>query len=526
MAEIDLYDLVPNEDEETVLARIVGDLPTAPDGNAYNARPGSVIYGLFQPLVIERARMLSYAREAFQQSFVAYATGEYLDQRAVEAGITRTGAQPALVTLTISGDNGTVIPQGSQFATDGTAAADSVVFATSEEVTIASGSATATAFAIEPGAVGNVGAGTVSVIVLPIEGVTSVTSAADAAGGIDEQDDDLLRAAISERVQSLASVCNAAYYRSFSLTYADVARASVDDLWDGNGTVMLSLSGRLTPYVSESTVAEIQSALDPSIAIIATGAESGWSGGSQATDSLEGQYSRTITDAATSSTLELSSALDLSYLGASDEIRMFVRKDSGSASSISALEVEFQSGESGSNTAAASIDAATLTGLSGISSRAVATFLQSDFTTAGSFDWSDVTDVVVTITTTATCSLTFAGLRAVEVSGGRLEGAIPIGIQVTVVNGRSRSLDVAFTVEYSDGVSASAMSALIEAALVSYLATVTPGATVRITEIANIVHDTRGVVDYSSITIDSSSSNVVLDANEGPVLGTLTITVA
>lgn len=524
MAEIDLYDLIPTESDDVVLDRMIADLPDAPDGNAYNARPGSVIYGLFQPLVVERARLMSYAREAFLQSFVAYATGQYLDQRATEAGVTRTGAQPAVVTLTISGTNGTTVPQGSQFATGGTSAEDSVVFSTSDSATIASGTATVQAFAVEPGVTGNVSAGTVSVIVLPIEGVTAVTNAADASGGADEQSDDLLRAAITERIQALASIGNAAYYRSFALGYADVNRASVDDLWDGNGTVMLSLSGVLVPYVSDTTVSEIQASLDPSIGIVASGSESGWSGGTQDTDSVEGHYSRTVSDSGTSSSLSLASSIDLSDLDTSDEIRLFVR-DNGGAGSVTSLSVELQSGSSASNTATASMNQATLAGLAGISSRALAKFLVSDFTEAGSFDWSDVTDVVIEITTTGgAASLTFAGLRYVKTSGGVLNGSVPIGIQVTVANGRSRSVDVAATIEYADGVLESAMQSIIQSGIVTYLAAIPPGGVVRISEIANVIHDTRGVVDYTSVTIDSGSSNITLDANEGPVLGTLTIT--
>lgn len=526
LADIDFYDLVVTEDEDVVLSRLIADLPDAPNGQSYNARPGSVIYGLFQPLVIERARLLAYAREAFQQSFVAYATGEYLDQRALEAGLIRRGAEPAVVVLTITGSNGTEIPAGSQFATDGTATAEAVVFSTSGDVTIASGTASVTAFAVEPGVSGNVGAGTVTSLVLPIDGVDSVTNAADAYGGLDEQDDDSLRSAISERIQSLASVGNAAYYRSAALAYPGVGRASVDDLWDGNGTALLTVSGLLAPYVSPSLISEIQQSLDPSVALLFSGSETGWSGGSQATDAVEGQHSRTITNTATSASLDFGTALDLSDLAASDEFRLFVRKDSGTSLSISALDVQFQSGENTANTATASIDAATLNGLTGISSRAVATFTKSAFTTAGSFDWSDVTDVVVSITTTAACSLTFAGLRRVMVDGGKPEGNIPLGIQVTVVNGRARSIDVAATVEFSDGVSASDMEPIIEAAIVSYFSGVRPGSVIRVSEIANIIHDTRGVVDYTTITLDGSASNITLDANEGPSLGTLTITAA
>ena len=183
MPEFDLGALFPTESEESIYARVVGDLPPAPNGLAYNVRPGSALYGLMYPFAAEIARRREEGIEAFRQSHLTFAAGVWLDQIATDFGVSRLPAQVASVTVTITGAAGTVVPATSLFATPGNSVTGDpgLVFATLDAVTLTGGTGTVRAIAQAPGAAGNAGAGTVTIIVGPLTGVTGVTNTASVA---------------------------------------------------------------------------------------------------------------------------------------------------------------------------------------------------------------------------------------------------------------------------------------------------------------------------------------------------------
>lgn len=84
--------------------------------------------------------------------------------------------------VAFAGDNGTVIPQGTLVETPG-----GVQFTTDGEAIVAVGMALAWVTAVVPGAEGNVDAGTVTVIPVPVAGISSVTNTNPMAGGLDEE---------------------------------------------------------------------------------------------------------------------------------------------------------------------------------------------------------------------------------------------------------------------------------------------------------------------------------------------------
>lgn len=536
MAEIDFTTLLPFEDEATVVSRMLSDLPAPPGGASYNTREGSVIHGLFRPIVLERARLLSYAEELFRQSFVAYATGEYLDVRAAELGLSRGSATNSVVTISVTGTSGTVVNSNNcVFASAGDSATgvESVSFVPNEEVTIpGGGTISVSCISTTAGSVANVDAGEISLVLESPDGITSVTNAAAASGGADEEDDASLRLALAQRLQALAGTGNAAYYRSVALREPEVQNVNVTDLWDGNGTALVTLSGRLAPYVSPDTVVRLQEFFDPSVKNLAhfEGDET-WTGGSVYTNALEGQSSRQISASHPSNATmshTFSSVLDLSdFNSAANEVSLFVRRLTSSAN-MQNFTIRFTSTNAG--TATAVVSNTTINALANISTRATLNVPISSFTLAGSFNWASVESVSFVLnhpsTAGGTNTLVLDGLRIKSVAGGFLSGQVPIGIQVTVRSARASTVDIDADILLDAGLAVSDISGIIESSISDYFRRLPSGSVVRVSEIANIIHDTRGVLDYENITLNALAANTnidTLESDQGPILGTLTL---
>jgi len=136
-------------------------------------------------LVQSFARTLAAQQEQsladlYDAGFVTDASGEELTKNARELGVQRQSAVAATGVVTFQRDSAAsrdyTIPAGSRVATGGT---DGVTFETTESATITSGSSAvdANVRATEDGPVGNVGAGTITVLVDKPTGVDSVTNA-------------------------------------------------------------------------------------------------------------------------------------------------------------------------------------------------------------------------------------------------------------------------------------------------------------------------------------------------------------
>src|SRR5271163_1434510 len=125
------------------------------------------------------------------------AGGVYLDALGQLTGSFRSPATPSIVSATLTGTNGVIIPLGSQ-------ASDSVygnVFETTVQVTIVGGTASVVMQSVEDGPV-IAGASTLTQIVTPMLGWTGVTNSASATLGNTTQSDEQCR---FERRNTLAA---------------------------------------------------------------------------------------------------------------------------------------------------------------------------------------------------------------------------------------------------------------------------------------------------------------------------------
>lgn len=152
--------------------------PESPDGQ---------IIGIVSASQSELWEIAEAVYNAFNPSA---ATGNTLSNLVQINGITRQAAVASVVTLTINGNNGTVIPSGSLVSTID----NSITFATDTEVIIpVSGTITVEATATVTGPIPAV-AGTITQIDTPVTGWDTVNNLADAVEGDNEESDIELRA--------------------------------------------------------------------------------------------------------------------------------------------------------------------------------------------------------------------------------------------------------------------------------------------------------------------------------------------
>lgn len=169
-------------------------------------------------------------------AYVDETSGEYIDKRCAEFGITRKAGTAATATLHFTGTDGTVIPAGKVFLTS-----DGLEFETVTAATIASGAATATATAAEIGEAYNVAAGTIVRQLSSLSGLNAVTNDA-ATGGTDAETDAALVARLYAFLQRPATSGNAYHYEQWALAVSGVGAVKVTPTWDGAGTVKVLIA--------------------------------------------------------------------------------------------------------------------------------------------------------------------------------------------------------------------------------------------------------------------------------------------
>jgi uncharacterized phage protein gp47/JayE len=119
-----------------------------------------------------------------------------------------------------TGTSGIVIPIGARLAGSGGASG----YETTAEITIGSTPTPAPVRALDAGAIGNLEAGDTMSLVAPIPGVTEVT-VVDITGGVDQENDDDLRARILHRIQNPPMGGAQADYVTWALAVPGVTRA-------------------------------------------------------------------------------------------------------------------------------------------------------------------------------------------------------------------------------------------------------------------------------------------------------------
>lgn len=181
------------------------------------------------------------------QMFIQTATGQQLDYHAVERGIERAQATKSKGFLkfsrTTADDEQNIVPAGTICATSGI---NSIRFKTINDVTFDSKSLSVVveAESEEEGTKYNTGVGTITVMINPPPGVTSVTNSSAFTGGTNAETDDSLRERLIQSYNNISNGTNCAFYIEEALKYDKVYSATAIAKKRGNGTVNVYVAGK------------------------------------------------------------------------------------------------------------------------------------------------------------------------------------------------------------------------------------------------------------------------------------------
>ena len=226
---------------------------------AIDQREGSVTHDLTKPAAIELANAYIELDAVLSLGFAETSEGIYLDMRSSEHGVTRRAAVKAQGSVTLTGPDGTLVPQGTRLQTT-----SNIFFVTLADVTLTGGTATVNAEAEVGGLSGNVTSGKITALAPgDLYGIVTVNNPLAFDGGSDAEDDATLLARLLDRVRKPATSGNAAHYKQWALEVAGVGDAKVYPVWNGGGTVKVVL-------LDTEKTAPAQSVIDDATAYIET----------------------------------------------------------------------------------------------------------------------------------------------------------------------------------------------------------------------------------------------------------------
>lgn len=241
-------------DFDSILNRMLGRVSSTRD-----KRQSSIIFNTLAPTAAELAQM-NISKAIFgEQIYLLKATGINLDNLAPNYGIERSSATAAIRIAEMTDSNGNPIdlPLGSRFSTP---------------VAIGSLNFTLTENLITPGqcllmceTTGTVGNSYLGAL-LPLFTINNLGSATMIGTYIPAEDietDEELRERILDRINSKAYGGNVADYKRFTNAISGVGDVKVFPVWNGGGTVMLSIIDSEYNVATNDFVLFVQNEIDP-----------------------------------------------------------------------------------------------------------------------------------------------------------------------------------------------------------------------------------------------------------------------
>lgn len=236
--------LFENQTFETILQRMLDRIPDDID-----KREGSIIYDALAPAAIELAQMYTELDVVLRLAFGETSTGEYLDKRAADFGVYRKQATSAVRKgIFTDGNNAPFnIPIGSRFRLN------DMVYVAIEKITDGQ-------FRMQAetsGSIGNQDFGNLLPIE-PIEGLGTATLADVLIPGEDEESDESLRKRFLQKVREPGTSGNAADYKQWATEVAGVGATKVTPLWNGPGTVKVTIVNADMQPATNELVTQVQ----------------------------------------------------------------------------------------------------------------------------------------------------------------------------------------------------------------------------------------------------------------------------
>lgn len=202
-----------------------------------------------------------YLQNMADEYFVSTCTSTYLDRRATELGLSRTGATTAAGNVIFTGTTGIGVPSGTELLyPDGTTTCK-----TQAAVTLASGTATVAVVADAGGEAGNASAGASLTFVSAVAGVNSTVTVdpSGLTGGADAESDSSLRSRVLARLRHTPQAGASSDFYTVARAVSGVTRAWIFPRISGNGTVgvTFAIDGRTSPIPLAADIAAMEAAI-------------------------------------------------------------------------------------------------------------------------------------------------------------------------------------------------------------------------------------------------------------------------
>lgn len=219
-------------------------------GANINTQEGSYTDTLLSPVALEIWNAYTALNAVLPIAFIDETSGEYIDKRCSEIGITRKPGTKASTELQFEGTDGTTVPAGTVCLTIA-----GLEFVTLHAAVVAEGFAAVEAEAAEIGAAYNIAAGSIVNMYNSISGIRAVTNPQPAVGGADpESDADLVnRYYLYKRKPATSG--NVYHYEQWALEVPGVGAVKVTPLENGPGTVGVLIVGQDKQPVDSEIVA-------------------------------------------------------------------------------------------------------------------------------------------------------------------------------------------------------------------------------------------------------------------------------
>lgn len=233
--------------------------------NTLDKREGSIIFDAIAPICYEFAEMYMQLKRIIQQTYVMTANEDFLDLRVQEQGLTRYDASYATKKAFFTNNSGQpmTIPIGSRFSTiaDSEAVNYEVTAQYRNELNIlVPGTYILTCESL--GTIGNSYTGNLLPITY-IAGLSTALMQETIIPARDRETDQELVSRYMTRVNYKSFGGNIAQYREMVMEIDGVGQLQVYPVWDGGGTVKLSVVDAEYNPISPSFIIELENIIDP-----------------------------------------------------------------------------------------------------------------------------------------------------------------------------------------------------------------------------------------------------------------------
>lgn len=200
-------------------------------------REGSVLNTFASANAMSLAKAYIEMGDILSLGFIEDTFDTYLDKRVSEFGVYRKEGTKATGEIKVTGDEGTVISNGTSFL------CNDLKFIMLNDVVIGEEDDICYVEAEEVGYKYNLSPNSVFTLTDPINGVKTLNNETAFKNGVDVETDEELRKRFIKVVNNPSTSGNKNHYEEWALEVNGVSRAIVYPLWNGNGTVKVMIVG-------------------------------------------------------------------------------------------------------------------------------------------------------------------------------------------------------------------------------------------------------------------------------------------